>query len=137
LITISLAGVIIFTLLGIHPLNLQPEIKRRVRRGITGVTFLMFLITIPLAVIMNGIVRQNRESLAIERILSESPILEEAQVLDIDRSQTQDQLVISATIKSGHQLSQDEVNQIALELEDALNRPLRLDITTLPVIRSR
>jgi len=137
LITISLAGVIIFSLLGIHPLNLQPEIKKRVRRGIIGVSLLVVLITIPLAILMNGIIKQNQENKAIERYLDESPILQEAQVLDIDRTKTRDQLVISATIKSTDQLTQDEVNELALALEAELGRSLKLDIVTMPVIQSR
>jgi uncharacterized membrane protein len=136
LITISLSGVLIFTLLGIHPLNLQPEIKKRVRRGITGVVSLVVLITIPLVILMNGIISQNREEQLIEHILVESPLLEEAQLLDINRSQEKDQLVISATIKSTEVLTQDEVDELALELEKELERPLILDIVTMPVIRS-
>jgi uncharacterized hydrophobic protein (TIGR00271 family) len=137
LITISLAGVLIFSLLGIHPLNLQPEIKKRVRRGITGVVSLVVLITIPLAILMNGIIRQNREEQLIERIFVESPILKEAQLLDLNRSQEQDQLVINATIKSPEQLTQDQVDELALTLEAELGRQLILDIVTMPVIRSK
>ncbi len=136
LITISLAGVIIFTLLGIHPLNLQPEIKRRVRRGIIGVTLLVVLITIPLAVLMNGFIRQNRENQAIEHLLQESPILENAIILDIDLSQYQDQLMISATIKTSEPITQAQVTELARVLESELDRPLVLDIISLPVISS-
>ncbi len=136
LITISLAGVIIFTLLGIHPLNLQPEIKRRVRRGIIGVTFLVVLITIPLALLMNGFIRQNREFKAIEGLLQESPILENAIVLDIDLTQNRDQLIISATVKTAAPITQTQVTELAQVLESELDRPLVLDIISLPVIRS-
>ncbi len=136
LITISLAGVIIFTLLGIHPLNLQPEIKRRVRRGIIGVTFLVVLITIPLAVLMNGFIRQNRENQTIEGLLQESPILENAIILDIDLTQNRDQLIISATVKSAEPITQAQVTELARVLESELDRPLVLDIISLPVISS-
>lgn len=136
LITISLAGVIIFTLLGIHPLNLQPEIKRRVRRGIIGVTFLVVLITIPLAVLMNGFIRQNRENQAIESLLQESPILENAIILDIDLTQNRDQLIISATVKTAEPITQAQVTELARVLGSELDRPLVLDIISLPVISS-
>ena len=136
LITISLAGVIIFTLLGIHPLNLQPEIKRRVRRGITGVTFLVVLITIPLAILMNGIIRQNRETQTIEHFLQQSLILENATIVDIDRSQNRDELLISATVKTSQPITQEQVSELARALETELDHPLVLDIISLPVIRS-
>lgn len=136
LITISLAGVITFSLLGIHPLNLQPEIKKRVRRGITGIVFLVFLITIPLAIIMNGIIKQTREQKAIERIMLESPFAEDINILDIERTQSRDKLLISATIRSPKPLDQQSVDDLARALEEELSRPLTLDIITLPVIRS-
>ncbi len=136
LITISLAGVIIFTLLGIHPLNLQPEIKKRVQRGITGVTLLVVLITIPLAILMNGIIRQNRETQAIEEYLQQSLILETATVVDIDHTQNRDELLISATIRTTLPITQEQVSELARGLETELDHPLVLEIITLPVIRS-
>jgi hypothetical protein len=100
------------------------------------VTFLVVLITIPLAVLMNGIIRQNRENQAIEHLLQQSPILEDAIVLDIDRSQNRDQLIISATIKTSEPITQEQVTELARVLESELDRPLVLDIISLPVIRS-
>ncbi|MCJ7715471.1 MAG: TIGR00341 family protein, partial [Anaerolineales bacterium] len=136
LITISLAGVMIFTLLGIHPLNLQPEIKKRVRRGITGMVLLVVIITFPLGIIMNGIIQQNRQDLTIQRVLDASPLLEELTELNIDRSQSRNQIVISATVRSPEPLSQAEVNELARALEEELQRPLILNVILLPIITS-
>lgn len=136
LVTISLGGVIIFTLLGIHPLNLQPEIKKRIQRGVTGILFLVFLITIPLAIIMNGIIKQTREQQTIERVLLESPLTEEMSIINIERTQSRDKLLISATVRSSDPLDQETVNDLALILENELDRPLDLDIIFLPTIRS-
>ena len=136
IITISLAGMIIFTLLGIHPLNLQPEIKKRVRRGITGMIFLVVLITIPLGIIMNGIIQKGRENQTIQTVLDESPLLEEITGLEIDRSQGKDSLIISATVRAAGEISQEDVDSLRNTLVDELNRPLTLDVITLPVIRS-
>jgi uncharacterized membrane protein len=136
LVTISLGGVIIFTLLGIHPLNLQPETKKRIQRGVTGILFLVFLITIPLAIIMNGIIKQTREQQTIERVLLESPLTEEMSIINIERTQSRDKLLISATVRSSDPLDQETVNDLALTLENELDRPLDLDIIFLPTIRS-
>jgi len=136
LVTISLAGVIVFSLLGIHPLNLEPETKKRVQKGVTGIAFLVFLITIPLVIIMNGIIKQTREQNTIERVLNESLLAEEFSILDIESNRTGDQLLISATIRSREPLDQETINALALALENALNRPLVLDIISLPTIRS-
>jgi uncharacterized hydrophobic protein (TIGR00271 family) len=137
LVTISLGGVIIFSLLGIHPLNLQPETKKRVQRGVTGILFLVFLITIPLAVIMKGIIKQTREQQAIERVLLDSPLMEDMSIVDIEWIQDRNQLLISATVRSSEPLGQEIVDELAQALENELNRPLDLDLIILPVIRSK
>jgi uncharacterized hydrophobic protein (TIGR00271 family) len=136
LVTISLGGVIIFTLLGIHPLNLEPETKKRVQRGVTGILFLVFLITIPLVFIMNGIIKQTREQQTIERVLLESPLTEGMSIINIERTQSREQLLISATVRSTEPLDQETVNDLAVALENELDRPLDLDIIFLPTIRS-
>jgi uncharacterized hydrophobic protein (TIGR00271 family) len=136
IITISLAGVLTFSLLGIHPIIIQPEIKKRVRRGIIGVTFLVFLITIPLAILMNGIIKQTREINTIERFLVESPQLKNTALLEVERTRFGDELVISATIRAAEPPDQPSVNDLAHNLELELNHPLTLEIITLPIIHS-
>ena len=85
---------------------------------------------------MNGFIRQNRENQTIEGLLQESPILENAIILDIDLTQNQDQLIISATVKSAEPITQAQVTELARVLESELDRPLVLDIISLPVISS-
>ena len=136
IITISLAGVLIFTLLGIHPINLQPEIKKHVRRGITGMAFLVILITIPLAILMNGIIKQTRQIQTIERILLESDHMADVYLLDVERTITEGEILISATIRSDKMLDQLTVNDLAASLQEQLDQPLTLEIITLPIIRS-
>ena len=136
LITISLAGVIIFSLLGIHPLNLLPEVKKRVRRGITGMVFLVVAITIPLGIIMNSIIQNSREDHTIQRILEEYELLESISNLEVDRSQSKDQLFISATVRTSDPLTQSDVNSIDLALENELGKSVIIDVISLPSIRS-
>ncbi len=137
LITISLAGVIIFTLLGIHPLNLQPEVQKRVRRGITGMILLVVVITVPLGIIMNDIIQKGREDHIINQVIEESEILDNYSNLTIDRSSSSDGLLlISATVRSTDPISQEDVNTIDLALESALSQSVILDVITLPSIQS-
>ena len=137
IITISLAGVITFTLLGIHPLNLEPETKRRVRRGVIGMSFLVFIITIPLAIIMNGIIRQTQDQKTIEDVLLASEVSAEFSVMDVEWSQSRDQLTITAVVRSTDPFDQLMVDEMAEELEEALQRPLTLEVITLPITISR
>jgi uncharacterized hydrophobic protein (TIGR00271 family) len=136
IITISLAGMIIFTLLGIHPINIQPEIRKRVRRGILGMVFLVGLITIPLGFIMNGIIQHDREDQTIQAILEDYPLVEEITDLDIDRSRDDERILISATIRTTGAVTQEDVDSLRLLIETELDQPLIVDIITLPVTRS-
>jgi uncharacterized hydrophobic protein (TIGR00271 family) len=137
IITISLAGMIVFALLGIHPLNIQPETRKRVRRGIIGMVLLVGLITIPLGFIMNGIIQNNREDQTIQTTLEDYPLVEEITDLDIDRSQDGKNILISATIRATGPVTQETVDSLRLLLENKLDQPLILDIITLPVTRSQ
>jgi uncharacterized hydrophobic protein (TIGR00271 family) len=136
LIMVSLSGVVIFTLLGIHPLNLQPEIQKRVRRGITGMVILVLLITVPLAVIMNGIINTAREDQSIHTILEESEILDGIVDLEIDRSLYPGQVYISITTRSEEAATQDDVDQADRLLEEAIGKPVIVDLIHLASIRS-
>ena len=136
LITISLAGVLIFTLLGVRPLRLQPDIKKHVQRGMMGVALLVILITIPLAILMNRNIKQSKQSQTIERILTESPYLQEVALVDLDYNDSGEELVISATIRSTEPVNHHQVNALATSLEEALDQPLTLEIITLPVMSS-
>ena len=136
IITISLAGVLTFILLGIHPLNVEPETKRRVRRGIIGMTFLVVLITIPLGIIMNGIINQVQDQRTIEQVLTENSQRNEFTVMEIERSETQGLLTITVTIRSTDPVGQNRVDELDQELEKALDRPLILEMIRLPTYRS-
>jgi F0F1-type ATP synthase delta subunit len=56
--------------------------------------------------------------------------------MDIQRTQSGDQMLISATVKSTGNLTQEQVIELAQALENELGRKLTLDIITLPVISS-
>ena len=136
LITISLAGVLIFTLIGIRPLRLQPDIRRQVQRGMLGVALLVILITVPLAILMNRNIKQNKQTQIIERILVESPHLNDVSLVDLEHDDTGEELLISATIRSSEPVNHHQVNILTSSLEEALDQSLTLEIITLPVIRS-
>ena len=85
---------------------------------------------------MNGIIKQTREQQTIERVLLESPLTEDMSIINIERAQSRDKLLISATVRSTEPLDQEGVNDLAIALENELNRPLDLDIIFLPTIRS-
>ena len=137
IISINLAGVIVFSLLGVRPQNWLPETKRRIRRGVTGIVLMIILITIPLGVIMNGVIRQTREQSKVDQIISNHPLTEEATVVDIERTRENDRLYLIATLRSEQPLDQAAVDALAQSLRTELDRPLTLEVITLPTKTSR
>ena len=99
--------------------------------------FLVVLITIPLGIIMNGIISNRREDQAIEMVLEESALIEEIIKLEIDRSRGEEGLFVSATVRAAGPLSQESADSIRILLEDKIDQTLTLDLITLPVIRSQ
>jgi uncharacterized hydrophobic protein (TIGR00271 family) len=134
--SISLAGVIVFILLGIRPQTWQPEAQRRIRRGLIGSALLVLVIAIPLGVIMGGIVRETTERQAIQEVLKAQVATQEAELVALEYRTEQDGLVVVATVRSVRPLDQAEVDATATALREHLNRPLTLEITALPVTRS-
>ena len=98
--------------------------------------FLVVIITIPLAIIMNGIIQKGREDQTIQHVLKESELLDNFSDLEIDRSRIKGQLFISATVRSADPISQEDVNELDLALESALGQSVILDVITLPSIQS-
>ena len=137
IISINLAGVIVFSLLGIRPQNWLPETKRRIRRGVIGIVFMIIVITIPLGVIMNGIIRQTREQNRVHQIIADHPMMENSTLIDIERTRIGGEIQIIATIRSEGFLGQAAVDRMANTLEVELERPLTLEVITLPTTRSR
>lgn len=136
IISINLAGVIVFSLLGIRPQNWLPETQRRIRRGVIGVILMVVIIAIPLGLIMNGIITQTRQQQIIHQELTDHPLIHDGTILDIEREMRGDTLSIVATMRSTQPIDQETVDALSENLEQRLNQPLILEITTLPTLRS-
>lgn len=135
--SINLAGVIIFTLLGIKPQNWLPETKRRVRRGVIGIVVMVVIIAFPLGVIMNSIIKQTRQRQTIQQVLTEHPMISQESIVDIQRDRRRGRLDVSVTIRSPQPLDQQSVDTLSTSLESQLDQPLLLEVTTLPTTRSK
>ncbi len=136
LITISLAGVIIFSLLGIHPISLQPDVQKRVRRGVMGMVILVVALTVPLGLIMGRIIRHSRQDQIIREVLVEHSLVGGISDLEIDRSMERELIHISASIRSSEPLTQKDVDQLDQMLEEELAISVVLDLINYPSLRS-
>lgn len=137
LASISLAGMLVFMLLGVRPQTWQPGMRRRIRRGLIGGVLLLLVIAVPLAVIMTGIIRTTREQHAIREILEVEVSAQEGELVSFEYRAGQAESLVVATVRSIHILDQETVDTAAAALSQRLDRPVTLEIITLPVTRSQ
>jgi uncharacterized hydrophobic protein (TIGR00271 family) len=136
LTSISLAGVIVFILLGIRPQTWLPEARRQVRRGLTGFVLLLLALAIPLGVIMGDIVRDTARRNIIHDALAENVTMHGGELINIEYQTERDELVVVATTRSDDPISQETVDTLAAALEERLNQSVTLELVDLPVVRS-
>jgi uncharacterized hydrophobic protein (TIGR00271 family) len=133
---ISLAGVVVFTLLGVRSQTWRPEANRRIRRGLIGFGLLVLVIAIPLGITMAGIVQQAAIRSEIQEVLAERIVEHEGELVDFEHEVEQGDLNVVATVQSVERISEASVDAIALALKERLERPVSLEVITLPVVRS-
>jgi uncharacterized hydrophobic protein (TIGR00271 family) len=133
---ISLAGVIVFMLLGIRPQTWRPEARRQIWRGLIGFVFLLLVIAIPLAVIMDGIVRDTAARQAIQEVLKAQIANRGGELVEFEYREERDGLVVIATMRSAQPFEQAVVDHVAEALSEQLDRPMTLEVVVLPVTRS-
>jgi uncharacterized hydrophobic protein (TIGR00271 family) len=133
---ISLAGVLVFMLLGIRPQIRQPETQRHIWRGLIGFVLLLLVIAIPLAVIMNGIVRETAARQAIQEVLKAQVAAQEGELVEFEYREEREGLLVIATVRSAQSFDQVVVDHLAEALSGRLDRPMTLEVVVLPVTRS-
>jgi uncharacterized hydrophobic protein (TIGR00271 family) len=133
---ISLAGVVVFVLLGIRSQTWQPETQRRIRRGLIGFVVLVLVIAIPLGIIMAGIVEYADTRNEIRHVLTERMDAREGELVDFEHQTEGGRLAVVATVRSVDSLGEPAVDEMAAALRERLNRPVVLEVVTLPVVRS-
>jgi uncharacterized hydrophobic protein (TIGR00271 family) len=133
---ISLAGVTVFILLGVRSQTWQPEEQRRVRRGLIGFGLLVLVIAIPLGVIMADIVRHAATRREIQEVLTEQMVAQAGQLVDFEHHLQREDLRVVATVQSVDGMTGAAVDAMAAVLSARLDRPVSLEVITLPVVRS-
>jgi uncharacterized hydrophobic protein (TIGR00271 family) len=131
---ISLAGVIVFMLLGIRPQIWQPEAQRQVSRRLIGFILLLLVIAIPLGIIMRGVIQDTAEERAVREILTQYMEAEEGRLMTLELERRKADLLVVATVHATQPLSQEDLEAL---LSGHLDHLVQLEMIVLPVIRSR
>lgn len=137
LASISLAGVLIFLLLGIRPKTWQPGgSQQRLWRRVIGIGLLVLVLALPLAVLLGGVMQDTLRRQTIQEVLSEQMLRRGGSLTGFEYQIQRDDLLIVATVHLPDPLDQEAVNRLAEELEEQLEQSVTLDVVGPPVIRS-
>ena len=135
--SISLAGSVIFILLGVRPQTWRTkETRQRMWQSLIGFSLLLLVIAIPLSLIMFDIVEDTRTQRVIERTLTEEITAQNGTLVELQYQEETGRLSVIATIRSVERIDQNAVNEVDQALEEALEESVTLQVVNLPVIRS-
>jgi uncharacterized hydrophobic protein (TIGR00271 family) len=134
LIAIVLAGTITLLLLGFRPAGRGIQ-RERLRIGIVISLVLLILISIPLAAVFVNSVQESSTRQTIQRVLtSELNDLPDLALVEFDFEDDLGQLDVIATLHARQELDADTARRLNQELEQALQRPVHLQIVSIPVV---
>ncbi|MGD2143542.1 MAG: TIGR00341 family protein [Anaerolineae bacterium] len=133
---ISLAGVLVFVVLGVRPQTWRPETRRRIRRSLVGFALVLLVLAVPLGVIMGSIVRDTARQRSIRQVLKDEMAAQGRELVEFEHRTERDRLVVVATVRSTDALDQEAVEYTASALRERLDRPVTLEMVALPVTRS-
>jgi uncharacterized hydrophobic protein (TIGR00271 family) len=133
LIAIVLAGTITLLLLGFRPAGRGVQ-RERLRLGIVISLVLLVLISIPLAAVFVNTAQESSTRQTIQRVLSSSlDELPELVLVEFDFEIDRDQLNVVATLYASEEVGTDIARHLDDELEQALQRPVYLQIVSIPI----
>jgi uncharacterized hydrophobic protein (TIGR00271 family) len=135
LVAISLAGAIIFLLLGFRPTPDERERQRRSRQGLAVSLLLLFVISVPLGFFLVKTVRDGQRQQAVSEVLTrEAPIIG-ATLVDTAIRREEGGYYVVATLYAPQPPDKSTVKRIQSELSQAIGAPVRLEIDVVPVAR--
>jgi uncharacterized hydrophobic protein (TIGR00271 family) len=133
---ISLAGVIVFMLLGIRPQIRQPEAQQQISRRLIGFIILLVVIAIPLGIIMRGAIQDAAQERTIREILTEHVEAREDRLVTLELERRKADLLVVATVHATEPLTPEEVEDLEALVSGRLGHLVQLEMIVLPVVRA-
>jgi uncharacterized hydrophobic protein (TIGR00271 family) len=133
---ISLAGGLIFGLLGIRPRARDPESRRLLRRSLVASLALLLAIAIPLGIIMGRTLSDIAQEQTVHATLAEHMPDGHHDLVQLEVSHHEQIVTVIATVRTAHPFDQDTADSLARVLADELEQRVQLEIVFLPTLRS-
>ncbi len=134
LISICLAGAVIFLLLGFRPSPGERIRRLHLRQGLAVTLILLVVIAIPLAVIMARTVADSRRRQAIERSLSgEVAGLGTLSLVEFSYVDRGEFVEVMATVYTQQTVTEEMVDRLREEVARGVGKPVHLRLLAIPV----
>lgn len=135
LIAISMAGAVIFLLLGFRPTPHERERQRRFRQGLAVSLVLLVAISIPLGLLLVQTVRDGQRQQTVNQVLArEAPALG-ASLADTELERDGKGFQVVATFFAPQPPTRSTVKRLQDELSREIGAPVSLEIVVVPVAR--
>ena len=131
LVAISVAGSLIFLLLGIRPKLYQRERRALLQRGLMLSLILLVVIAIPLGLLLADSMQETWRGWALESTLRNK--LGGARVVELEHWLDGEVVHVRTTVYALETPTQKEIRAIQLQLEEDLDKPVVLRLTVVPV----
>lgn len=135
LIAISLAGAVVFMLLGFRPMSDERERQRNFRRGLAVSLVLLVVISVPLGFLLVKTVRDGQLQDAVSEVLMQHAPTQGATLMDTTIQREEAGFYVVATFYAPQAPDRSTVKEIQDQLGRAIRAPVRLEIVTVPVAR--
>ena len=131
LVAIGVAGSLVFLLLGIRPKLHQRKRRALLQQGLILSLILLVVIAIPLGLLLAQSAGEIRRGWTIESMLRSE--LGGAEVIKLEHWLDGRTVGVRATVYALETPTREEIQAIQLELDKALDRPVTLRLTVVPV----
>jgi uncharacterized hydrophobic protein (TIGR00271 family) len=135
LVAISLAGAVIFLLLGFHPAADERERQRRFWQGLAATLALLLAISIPLGFFLVQTIRDGQRQQEVSRVLEEEAPAINAQLESFDVEHIGKTFQVTATFYAPSPPDRNTVKDMQSALSRAIGAPVHLEVVVIPVAR--
>ena len=131
LVAISVAGSLIFLLLGIRPKIYQRERRALLQRGLALSLILLLIIAVPLGLLLARSAQEVRRGWTLESTLRNE--LGGAEVVELEHWLDEGAVQVKTTVYALEAPTREEIQAIQRQLEEALDKPVELRLTVVTV----
>jgi uncharacterized hydrophobic protein (TIGR00271 family) len=131
LVAISVAGCLVFLLLGIRPKIHHRERRVLLQRGLTLSLILLLIIAIPLGLLLARSAREVRRGWTLESTLRSE--LGGAEIVHLEHRLDRGSVHVTATVYTLKAPTQEQIQAVQTMLEETLGKPVALRLTVVPV----